>query len=94
MMYCRAVASIIIPLQRRLAVVRPRRKYRGSSLRLLLAARLTNVYQVHLWWVTQMSLLIEVGLGKWWSGYSGYRLSWVMIMGWSGFDELSPPLLT
>ena len=29
MLYCRAVRSLVVPLQRRLAVVRPRRKYRG-----------------------------------------------------------------
>ena len=94
MLYSRAVASAIVPLQRRLAVVRPRRKYRGSSIRLLLAARLTNAYQLHLWWVTHFSLLVEVGVVKWWSGYSGYKLSWLMIFGWDGFDALSPPLLT
>lgn len=90
----RIVEAGLVPLQRYLAVVRPRRKYRGSNLWLLLATRLTNLYQLHLYAITNLTIVNETGLAGWMRMNKYYKISYTMIFGWEGYDGLSPPLLT
>ncbi|GMH78398.1 hypothetical protein TrST_g3565 [Triparma strigata] len=90
----RFVFSILVPLQRRLAVVRPRRKLRGKSIKLLMAARITNVYQVWLGVLTNLSIINEVGIRRWWDSYDYSVWNKTVIFGWDDYDALSPPLLT
>ena len=90
----RFVFYILVPVQRRLAVVRPRRKLRGKSIKLLMATRITNVYQVWLGVLTNLSIINEVGIRRWWDCYDYSVWNKTVIFGWDDYDALSPPLLT
>ncbi|GMI34132.1 hypothetical protein TeGR_g12196 [Tetraparma gracilis] len=86
----RLADGIVLPAQRRLAIVRPRRRTRGLSLRLNLAYLLVCLYQLHLFLLTRLQL--AAGVGRW--GGGGYRLGLVQVLGWEEFRRGAPPLLT
>jgi len=88
----RIACALIIPLQRKLAIIRPRRAKRGVSFQLFLAYALICLYQMHLFVSTVLMQLCEAGFKGAWA--SGYRPSVEMIFGWKEFRDASPPLLT
>ena len=89
--------ALLIPLQRKLAVVRPRQRCRGTNVSLNVAYFLICVYQYYLFTATVLMRLVEVGFSGVSSGsgglFVGYWLSYDMIFGWDEFRKASPPLL-
>ena len=88
----RATRVLLLPLQRRLSVIRPRRTNRGSSPRLLLSHLLISLYQLHLYITTLLSRLsLRDPMAVFCGGH--YVPSVMMVVGWREFREGSPPLL-
>lgn len=93
-LFHRSFITVILPLQRYLAVVRPRRRQRGRNLRLGMAYWCTTFYQFELWAITNVSMMNELG-GNYFRLKPSipYHPSSTLFFGWDEFASLSPPLL-